>query len=191
VPFSAAVADFPSITFWFVAFWLVLHRTLGHRLSDLRSADQTREQKWTTYGIVAESLAMGTVCFVVAWNGRDVPVAAAVAGHLSAGIGTAIVVWGRHTLGRHFSIHLQVDQRHDLVTDGPYRWVRHPIYSGDILFHAGVPLLCGAWEALVFPVIYAALAVVRLRKEEVMLGDAYAGYAEYRTRTSALVPGLY
>jgi len=185
------VAPSPSIAFWFVAFWLVVHRTFGHRLADLRPADVSREQRWTTYGIVAESLAMGTVCFVVAWNGRDVPVAAAVAGHVLAAAGTAVVVWGRRTIGRHFSIHLQVDQAHSLVTDGPYRWVRHPIYTGDILFHAGVPLLCGAWEALAFPLVYAALAIIRLRKEEVMLGAAYPGYAEYRAGTSALIPGVY
>jgi protein-S-isoprenylcysteine O-methyltransferase Ste14 len=185
------LAASPALAFWFVLFWLVVHRTVGHRLHDLRSADDSRERRWTTYLLVVIALTLGTVCFVVGWNGRSVPLPVAAAGQILVAAGVAIVASARRTLGKHFSIHLQVDREHVLITDGPYRWVRHPLYTGDLLFYVGLPLLCGAWEALVLPVLLLALVVTRSRTEERMLGEAYPEYAAYRDRTSALIPGIY
>ncbi len=182
------MAPTPAFAFWCVLFWLVVHRTVAHRWGDVVKADSSREQRWSTVILIANGLLMGTLCFIAGWNGRPVPAVVFLAGNGLAAAGIVLVTWSRRILGRHFSIHLQVDAEHKLVTAGPYGVVRHPIYSGDLLLYLGVPLLSGAWEALVCPLIYLGLAVVRSRKEEVMLGDAYPDYAAYKERTSALVP---
>jgi protein-S-isoprenylcysteine O-methyltransferase Ste14 len=78
--------------------------------------------------------------------------------------------------------------RHDaLVTDGPYRWIRHPMYTAvlAVVLPAallGAPVSVGAGLAL------AAVLFVKLRFEERELARRFAGYAEYRRRSGALLP---
>ena len=78
-----------------------------------------------------------------------------------------------------------------LVEDGPYRVVRHPVYSGGILFAAGIALALSPW-ALVLTAVLAAVWALKARVEERFLAPRYPGYAEYCTRTRyRLVPYVY
>ena len=78
-----------------------------------------------------------------------------------------------------------------LVTAGPYRWIRHPMYAAGLLFTGALaadrctPLRVGLWLALV------AVLSAKLAREERFLRARFPGYAEYARRTRRLVPGLW
>jgi len=106
--------------------------------------------------------------------------------------GVAFAIWAILTLGRHYDLELEVHADHELVDSGPYRLVRHPVYSGLGAHFAGACLATGdlvliAGTLLVsYPSFY-----LRARAEERLLrqrfGAAYDGYAK---RVGMLVPLL-
>ena len=101
--------------------------------------------------------------------------------------------WAMYT-NRFFSsaVRLQEDRGHRVVTGGPYRFVRHPGYTGMLACAVSGGLALGSWYA--FIPLLAAVCVVGLRasREERFLGTALEGYAEYANRVRyRLVPGLW
>jgi protein-S-isoprenylcysteine O-methyltransferase Ste14 len=82
-------------------------------------------------------------------------------------------------------------QDHELVEAGPYRHVRHPIYSGLLLLFVGNALIVGDWRGLLAVAIVAASFWRKLRVEEAWLTQRFGErYLDYMRRTRALVPGL-
>jgi protein-S-isoprenylcysteine O-methyltransferase Ste14 len=78
-----------------------------------------------------------------------------------------------------------------LVVRGPYRYVRHPIYSGLVLAGLAVALIRVSLPIAVLAVVLAVVLDLKRRREEVWLAERYAGYGPYRARTRALIPFLY
>jgi protein-S-isoprenylcysteine O-methyltransferase Ste14 len=97
--------------------------------------------------------------------------------------------WVYRTLGVHFSTKLQLLTDHRLVESGPYRFVRHPMYSTFILCAIGAGLASADLSVLVTGAATATAMVFRIKKEERMLVQRFGEeYREYRRRTWALVP---
>lgn len=87
-------------------------------------------------------------------------------------------------------VKLQREQR--VISTGPYAHVRHPMYSGMILFFAGVALLLGSWWGLAMTPIFVALFAIRIRIEERTLREGLPGYSDYATRVRyRLLPGVW
>lgn len=172
--------------------WLWFHRLFVHGgVKDLLD-QRGGTSPLTTWGVVIETLSMASLSVVGLWMQWhpfrwDVFAAGNVLMILACGVGW----WSRRTLGRHFSIHLTTDHGHELVTSGPYRWVRHPVYTGDLLFHVAVPLLACTYEALLFAPVYFLLVRSRMKTEEQMLSQEYADYPTYMQQTKRLIPGVY
>ncbi|MCI4334226.1 MAG: isoprenylcysteine carboxylmethyltransferase family protein [Thermoplasmata archaeon] len=120
------------------------------------------------------------------------PVVYVDAGVLLMLTGIAIRQWSIAVLGRFFSTSLRIVDHHELVEAGPYRWVRHPSYTGIVVSMVGAGLASGAWEAVPLVLVVAALIFgYRIRSEERLLLDELApAYAAYRERTWRLVPYL-
>lgn len=153
----------------------------------------TVQQDWTT---VSVGLSFTAVMYLVlieqilpltAWRSLT---AASVGGLLLA-VGIGLRYWATLHLGRQWVIHLDQDpgDRH-LVTDGPYRWVRHPLYLAACLEALGIPLLFNAFGALIVAiVVFVPFEVHRAGFEERFLeatfGDAYR---TYRKRTRGFIP---
>jgi protein-S-isoprenylcysteine O-methyltransferase Ste14 len=78
-----------------------------------------------------------------------------------------------------------------LVETGPYRYVRHPVYSGMLLGSLGWAVARLSWPALLAIVVLAVVLDLKRRREEAWLVDRYAGYAAYLQRTRALFPFIY
>lgn len=101
---------------------------------------------------------------------------------------TAVVV-----LGRYFSVHVTIQDGHELVDRGPYRWVRHPAYSGILICFLGLGIASGNWLGLALATVPPSIVVLeRIRVEEAALTAALGErYRAYCARTRRLVPGVY
>ncbi|WP_269857283.1 methyltransferase family protein [Streptomyces sp. RPT161] len=110
-----------------------------------------------------------------------------------AWIGIVVRLWAIIALGRFFrgTVHIQHDHR--VVTTGPYRFVRHPAYSGMLLAALDLALLMdNAASWLVFTVCCLVALGYRIRVEERMLLDALGEeYRSYAARTRRLIPGAW
>jgi protein-S-isoprenylcysteine O-methyltransferase Ste14 len=107
--------------------------------------------------------------------------------------GIAIRQWAVALLGDLFTVDVRVHAGQTVVERGPYRWVRHPSYTGLILTFVGIGLALGNWAALiVLAVLPIAGLVVRIRFEERALldglGEPYRRFAASRPH---LFPGLW
>ncbi|MFC5579472.1 methyltransferase family protein [Lysobacter niabensis] len=105
--------------------------------------------------------------------------------------GVFLACWSRRILGRNWSSVVQLKQGHDLIDSGPYRYIRHPIYTGLLLAFVGTALKVGDWRGLIAVVIVFASFWRKLRLEERWLKEQFGPtYATYMQRTKALVPGV-
>jgi protein-S-isoprenylcysteine O-methyltransferase len=96
-------------------------------------------------------------------------------------------------LGRFFTVDVAIADDHRVVDTGPYRFVRHPSYTGVIVAFLGYGICIGNWLALLAlagPITLAFLQRIKVEEAalQAALGDAYRGYAQ---RTRALVPFVY
>jgi protein-S-isoprenylcysteine O-methyltransferase Ste14 len=123
-------------------------------------------------------------------GGRVWPV---VAGLVLAVLGIALRAWSIAALGRFFQYQIQIQSGHQVVTSGPYRYVRHPSYTGIGLVIVGIALATGDVVSLLIAVVLPALGLVaRIRAEERQLtkalGEEYERFAAGRKR---LLPGVW
>jgi protein-S-isoprenylcysteine O-methyltransferase Ste14 len=116
----------------------------------------------------------------------------AATGCLLAAAAVALVFRSRAELGSAWSLVPKADGGTGLVTTGPYRLVRHPIYLGLTLLGAGVAIAFGSWRACIV-VGFGILPTFawRAHAEEILLGRAFgARHAVYRRQTRMIVPHL-
>ena len=107
-------------------------------------------------------------------------------------VGVAFAIWAIVTLGRHYDLELEIHNDHELVRAGPYRFVRHPIYTGLGLHFVGACLATGnvlliaGTLFITFPALY-----LRARTEERLLRERFgAAYDAYAGEVGMLVPLL-
>ena len=125
------------------------------------------------------------------WPGGEVwPVVAGIA-LIAAGL--ALRIWSIATLGRFFQYQIQVQSGHRVVTGGPYRYVRHPSYTGIALVLVGIALACDdVWSLAAVAVLGGAGLWVRIRAEERQLTEALgADYERFAAGRKRLVPGVW
>ena len=107
-----------------------------------------------------------------------------------AGVGMA--GWAQVTLGRQWSAQLQLTDGHRLVTNGPYGWVRHPIYASLLALSLGFALLTANWFFIGFGALAVGMLIVRIPREEKMMRDGVQGYGEYAARVRyRILPGVW
>ena len=116
-----------------------------------------------------------------------------VAGLILMLAGTALRQWAVFVLGRFFTTDVRVQSDQTVIEDGPYRWVRHPSYTGLIVTFIGTGLALGNWASVaVLAVVPTIGLVIRIRAEErallAELGEPYRHFAESRAR---LFPNLW
>ena len=107
--------------------------------------------------------------------------------------GAALRWWSIWHLGRFFTVNVAVAADHRVVDTGPYRFVRHPSYTGLLLQLAGLGLSLHALPSLLVMLILPTLAILyRIRIEEAALrAHLVEAYAEYSLRTKKIVPLIF
>jgi protein-S-isoprenylcysteine O-methyltransferase Ste14 len=89
-------------------------------------------------------------------------------------------------------VKIQRDRGHRVVTNGPYRYVRHPMYAGAAIIFLSTPLLLGSWYGLAAAPVLIAMVAVRATMEERTLRDKLDGYADYAARVPyRLIPLIW
>ncbi len=97
------------------------------------------------------------------------------------------------SLGKQWALAARLVEGHDLVTDGPYRWMRNPIYTGMFGLLLATGLAMSRWTTLIAAaVVFVAGTLIRVRIEERLLRQAFgAAFDEYARKVRALIPGIY
>ena len=186
-----------NIGFW-ALFGIFALGEAAMRVRSLVNRSGTRADRWSqvivVIGVVGGLLA--GLGFATRWQATAItawqwPVF--VAGLILMAAGIFVRQWAIFTLGSFFTGDIRVHAQQTVVDWGPYRWVRHPSYTGLIIFLCGVGLALTNWMSLlVLATLPTAALVVRVRIEEDALvgglGEAYRRYAAPRKR---LFPGVW
>jgi protein-S-isoprenylcysteine O-methyltransferase Ste14 len=175
------------------AIWVLLELR-----QSLRRRPEGVNAKWGSEIVFRVAVAVGAFsAFVLS---RAAPTAtirpAAVAAYLGLGFlwfGLALRFWSFRTLGRYFTFVVQTSADQPVITDGPYRVIRHPSYAGILLAVMAVGLLIGNWWSLIDLTVATSCALVfRIGVEERALyqnlGDDYRAYAATHKR---LIPFIW
>jgi protein-S-isoprenylcysteine O-methyltransferase Ste14 len=106
---------------------------------------------------------------------------------LIAGLGFS--VWARRRLGRNWSGTVTLKENHELIRTGPYRWVRHPIYTGLLLAFLGTAVAQGEWRGVVAIILVAIAFLLKIRTEEGWMTETFGDdYRRYKAEVRALIP---
>ena len=106
-------------------------------------------------------------------------------------IGVTFAIWARFHLGRNWSSRPAVKEGHELVTSGPYAYVRHPIYTGVILMTLGTAFTGAIFGIAVF-IIFLTIFLSRINKEERIMLELFPNeYPAYQVRTKRLAPFVW
>jgi protein-S-isoprenylcysteine O-methyltransferase Ste14 len=118
-----------------------------------------------------------------------VPVLALLFALLGFGVGSWAVALNRFYIA---TVHVQKDRGHSVVSEGPYRFVRHPGYLGSIMACIATPLILNSLWALIPAGLAILFLVVRTALEDRTLREELNGYTEYAQRVRyRLVPGIW
>ena len=108
------------------------------------------------------------------------------------GLGLLVAIWSRNTLGTEWSQDVELKRGHKLVQRGPYRLMRHPIYTGHLLMGLGTAIASGLLIAFVGLALFAGGFWIKLNQEESLLLRSFPDeYPAYKRRVKALIPYLF
>jgi protein-S-isoprenylcysteine O-methyltransferase Ste14 len=188
---AAARVVFYALFVTFVA--LELRIRIRSRLNQ-EGSDADRQSFAFIYVTFTAGLVAG---FVLAANAEGAAIDARwpvfIAGAVLMAAGTALRQWAIALLGRYFTTNVRVHAGQTVIDTGPYRWVRHPSYTGLLMTLIGIGLSLGNWATLAVLIVLPMIGVVnRIRVEERPLlegiGEPYRRFAATRAR---LIPHVW
>ena len=107
-------------------------------------------------------------------------------------MGLVLAIWSRRCLGRYWSGEITIKVEHKLVRSGPYRILRHPIYTALLSLYLGTAIVSGELHALIGWVLALLAYLRKIRLEEANLAKAFGEeYRSYRRESWALLPGIF
>jgi protein-S-isoprenylcysteine O-methyltransferase Ste14 len=186
-----------SVVFYalFVVFLLLEFRSRVRSSRNREGTPADRQSFAVVYVMFTAGVAGG---FVLASNVDGAAIRVArwpifILGILLMATGIALRQWAVALLGRYFTTNVRVHTDQAVIDSGPYRWVRHPSYTGLLLTLIGIGLALGNWASLLVLIVVPMLGVVnRIRVEERALiegvGEPYRRFAATRAR---LVPHVW
>lgn len=193
----------------YVGLWLLWHtgmvlvlvptnpELIAERASRSKDAETWDVTLMSIVGLltIAQTVVAG-LDYRFGWTARlwpDLPLLVQIAAALLAAAGRAVGVWAIRA-NAFFSkiVRIQADRGHTVVSDGPYRYVRHPGYAGTTLDNLAVPLVLGSLWCYIPSALIALGYIVRTALEDRTLRRELTGYAEYAQRVRyRLLPGIW
>jgi protein-S-isoprenylcysteine O-methyltransferase Ste14 len=180
---------------------LLLPFGLYHRFKS-QSTGETLDRRQEGLFILATLRPLGAVYWLsvlawminptrMAWASVPLPIWLRWLGVAALLTGSGLLVWTFRTLGANLTDTVVTREKHTLVVHGPYRWIRHPLYSSAALFVAAISLVAANWFFLAAGIALLSILIVRTRTEEKNLvmrfGDSYQHYMK---RTGRFIPRL-
>ena len=187
------------ITLLILLLAFVAHRVYYHRKLRPSSEQQTRNGKPGSVpaSLLGVAALVATVVYLaypklMSWSSVPMPAWLRWSGVAVAVSGFVLLQWAHHALGRNWSDAPRLQTEHTLVTSGPYRWIRHPIYTAFLLILSTPLLISANWFIGLVWIAMTVLDVIRrIRIEEALLisrfGDRYRSYMQ---ATGRLLPRL-
>jgi len=172
----------------FVAIWLLAAVSTKRTVYRESRAQRLRYWVWL---VVAYFLLLYGPRLPYPLNLRIIPRAVPTAWSAAAlcVVGLALAVWARVSLGRNWSGVVTLKEGHELVERGPYRFVRHPIYTGILIMFFATALALGHLAGFTATLLMFASFWIKLRDEEqLMLQQFPEGYAAYQRRAKRIIP---
>jgi protein-S-isoprenylcysteine O-methyltransferase Ste14 len=189
------------IVFWVfqgsVLAWLAAEVFLQVR--QYRQGGKVRSVEWASFGVIVLSILVGNVLAKeAAANLRALHIAAPYPDLLALAtvvlwVGAGFRLWAIHSLGRYFRGVVHVQEGHQVIRTGPYRYLRHPSYSGALLAVLGIGLVwanVAAWAVFFGCALLGVLYRIRV-EERVLVDGLGAEYVDYAAQTKRLVPGVW
>jgi protein-S-isoprenylcysteine O-methyltransferase len=107
--------------------------------------------------------------------------------------GLILRFWAVQTLGKFFRTTVMIQKEHQVIKNGPYRYIRHPSYTGLLLATVGVAIGMGNWLGLIFMVSIVFVALQRriILEEKVLQKSLGEEYQSYIKNTKRLIPFIY
>jgi protein-S-isoprenylcysteine O-methyltransferase Ste14 len=128
----------------------------------------------------------------MAWSSIPLPVWLRSTGVVILAVGCGLMVWTFRSLGRNLTDTVVTRRQHTLVSHGPYRWVRHPLYLSAALLIVAISLMAANWFFFGAGLLLFVVLVIRTRVEEQNLvarfGESYRNYME---RTGRFLPRIW
>jgi len=115
-----------------------------------------------------------------------------IAGALICISGVSFAIWARKTLGENWSAKITLKKEHELIQSGPYKIVRHPIYTGFELMILGPAIVFGELKGFIALGIVMVSHLLKIRKEEELMRQQFPEqYVEYSKRVKRLIPFIF
>ncbi len=191
-------------------FYLTFILTLPEWLAGLRKGEMVallpemkgqRHPIWVQIAILMLGLVLCVPFFYYLWTPiLYIPETAAQAFEIIGLIvyltGFGFMFWARRTLGKHWglstSLQAKLHSDHELIQNGPYTLIRHPMYFGGWVFMVGLVLLYPKWAILILLLCMIASFSFRARREEAVLAERFGErWEEYKKKTRFIIPLLY
>jgi protein-S-isoprenylcysteine O-methyltransferase Ste14 len=152
---------------------------------------QTQQKRIIQVSLIYFLLAFALPGFDRRYSWSDVPLGVVIAADLLflLGYGLFFLVLRENNYA---SRTVQVEQDQQVISSGPYRRIRHPMYLASILMYVFSPLALGSYWAVIPAVLIIPILVARIRNEESLLAKELKGYTDYMQRTPyRLLPGVW
>lgn len=184
-----------------ISFLLLATTGLYHRIKAARSGDPiSRKEEGVPVMILLRlfgfSMWLGVWIYMInpawmSWSALELPLWVRWTGVGMVILAIPLIHWMFSSLGKNATDTVAIRERHSLVTHGPYRYVRHPMYSLSFLYFIGYSLLAANWFIGTTGLIALVMLMVRTPVEEAKLEEAFGDeYRMYASRTARFIPGV-
>ena len=173
-----------AISVGWIVFWI-------YWLASAAASKESVSGGWRTRLTGVSVIAV--IVIAVAFRGSAVATHSVILGAIGAVLfvcGIALAVWARLHLGRNWGMPMTQRAEPELVTSGPYRFVRHPIYSGLLTAMLGTALVNNLLGLIVVAVLVAYFYYCGIIEERNLTTTFPTAYPEYKSRTKMLIPFL-
>jgi protein-S-isoprenylcysteine O-methyltransferase Ste14 len=192
---SAPDKLFPAIIAALWVIWIVYWRASALRTKATERHESVASRASHVIPLIVGAVLIGIPGVPPAWIHQRVlgaPLPLYGIGTILVAVGLAFSIWARLHLGTNWSATVTLKERHELVRSGPYRWVRHPIYTGLLLALLGTALSRNDWCAMLGFALATTALVRKLSIEERWMLSAFKEeYRQYRANVPALIPFLF